>query len=115
MDQLRFREYNILFSGSDEGPHDTLGLTVLDEPCAKQSDPSVLDLQLRAVTKHSAGTSARSKKVTGGEEATRDIEKWIKDISDLHRSKPPPSVNYRHPMPDIDKLMQVITLKLQCP
>ena len=67
----------------------------------------MLDLQLRALTKHSAGTAARSKKVTGGDEATRDIEKWIKDISDLHRSKPPPSVNYRHPMPDLDKLMQV--------
>ena len=30
---------------------DTLGLTVLDEPCAKQSDPTVLDLQLRAISK----------------------------------------------------------------
>ena len=30
---------------------DTLGLTVLDEPCAKQSDPVVLDLQLRAISK----------------------------------------------------------------
>lgn len=30
---------------------DTLGLTVLDEPCAKQSDPHVLDLTLRSLTK----------------------------------------------------------------
>ena len=28
-----------------------LGLTLLDEPCAKQSDPTVLDLQLRAFSK----------------------------------------------------------------
>ena len=28
-----------------------LGLTLLDEPCAKQSDPTVLDLQLRALSK----------------------------------------------------------------
>ena len=28
-----------------------LGLTVLDEPRAKQSDPTVLDLQLRTLTK----------------------------------------------------------------
>ena len=32
---------------------ETLGLTVLDEPCAKQSDPIVLDLRLRAVSKQS--------------------------------------------------------------
>ena len=53
------------------------------------------------------GKAARSKKVVGGEEAGKDIDKWIRDISDLHRSKPPPSVNYKHTMPDIDKLMQV--------
>ena len=34
-----------------DGKPDTLGLTVLDEPCAKQSDPTVLDLQLRAISK----------------------------------------------------------------
>ena len=32
---------------------ETLGLNVLDEPRAKQSDPTVLDLQLRTVAKHS--------------------------------------------------------------
>ena len=35
------------------------------------------------------------------------MEKWILDISDLHRSKPNPSVHYSKPMPDIDNLMQV--------
>jgi len=34
-----------------DGKADSLGLTVLDEPCAKQSDPHVLDLKLRSVTK----------------------------------------------------------------
>ena len=68
-------------SGSEE-----LGLAVLDEPTAGQSDPSVLDLQLRAVTKEVGGrVAARAKKVAGGELATRELEKWIRDISDLHR------------------------------
>lgn len=30
---------------------ETLGLNVLDEPRAKQSDPTVLDLQLRTLAK----------------------------------------------------------------
>ncbi len=32
---------------------ETLGLVVVDEPSAKQSDPTVLDLQLRTLTKQS--------------------------------------------------------------
>ena len=90
---------------------DKLGLAVLDEPAAGQSDPSVLDLQLRAVTKQTgAKKEARSKKVTGGEAVVtgKEVEQWIRDISDLHRSKPPPSVNYKHPMPEVDKIMQVL-------
>ncbi|KAH8851567.1 Intraflagellar transport protein 46 like [Schistosoma japonicum] len=34
-----------------DGKPDYLGLLVLDEPCANQSDPTVLDLQLRALSK----------------------------------------------------------------
>ena len=65
-----------------------IGLAVLAEPVAAQSDPSVLDLQLRAVTKQIGGrAAARSKKVAGGEAASKELEKWIRDISDLHRSQ----------------------------
>ena len=72
-----------------------LGLTILDEPAAKQSDPSVLDLQLRAISKRSTQKQALVKKVDNTEKSSKAIDKWIKDISDLHRSKPPPSVHYR--------------------
>ena len=34
-----------------DGKTESLGLNVLDEPRAKQSDPTILDLQLRALTK----------------------------------------------------------------
>lgn len=37
-----------------DGKTESLGLTVLDEPCAKQSDRTVLDLQIRAVSKQTA-------------------------------------------------------------
>ena len=78
----------------------------MDEPAAKQSDPSVLDLQLRAVMKQSAQKSVVIKKIESGEKNSKAIDKWIKDISDLHRSKPPPTVHYNKPMPDLDQLMQ---------
>ncbi|GBG90504.1 hypothetical protein CBR_g50849 [Chara braunii] len=34
------------------------------------------------------------------------ITSWISSINDLHKSKPPPQVNYSKAMPDIEKLMQ---------
>lgn len=84
---------------------ETLGLTVLDEPSAKQSDPSVLELHMRVVTKQtSSGTRSRVKRVQGQD--VTSLEKWIHDISDLHRSKPAPTIHYSKTMPDIDNLMQ---------
>ncbi|XP_023344942.1 intraflagellar transport protein 46 homolog [Eurytemora carolleeae] len=87
-----------------DGTPEMIGLKVLDEPAAQQSDPSVLELQIRVVSKQSASTSARVKRVAG--EQSKDVEKWIRDISDLHRSKPNPTVHYNKPMPEIDLLMQ---------
>ncbi len=73
---------------------DGLGENVLDEPCAFQSDPSVLDLRLRAMAKQSSARAVVVKKVENTSRNTKIIENWIKDISDLHRSKPSPSIHY---------------------
>lgn len=85
---------------------DTLGLTVLDEPCAKQSDPTVLDLQLRAISKQTTAKTLVVKSLDSAEKNPKAIESWIESIRDLHRSKPPPNVHYSRNMPDIDTLMQ---------
>ncbi|XP_038065243.1 intraflagellar transport protein 46 homolog isoform X2 [Patiria miniata] len=85
---------------------DTLGLTVLDEPCAKQSDPTVLDLTLRAISKQ---TTTKAMQVRSIDEASKNpklVQNWIESISNLHRSKPPPTVHYNKTMPDIESLMQ---------
>ena len=81
-----------------------LGLKVLDEPSAKQSDPNVLELHMRVVSKQSSSKARKIKKVVGHDVGS--MEKWIRDISDLHRSKPAPTVHYHKSMPDIDSLMQ---------
>jgi len=71
-----------------------LGIKSLDEPSAFQSDPSVLDLRLRAMAKQSSAKAIVVKKVENVGKNSKVIENWIKDISDLHRSKPSPSVHY---------------------
>ncbi|RZF32127.1 hypothetical protein LSTR_LSTR003990 [Laodelphax striatellus] len=97
---------------------DDIGLRVLDEPCANQSEPAVLYLQLRAGTKQTSAKPCRSafininlkswvvKKVEDAEKNPKAIDRWIRDISELHKSKPAPNVHYTKPMPDVDNLMQ---------
>ncbi|KAH1005924.1 hypothetical protein HUJ04_006823 [Dendroctonus ponderosae] len=87
-----------------------LGLVVLDEPASNQSDPALLHLQLRAENDSLMTSSEQKhivvKKISNVEKNSKVIEKWIKDVSHLHKSKCSPVVRYSQPMPDIDDLMQ---------
>lgn len=83
-----------------------LGLAFIDEPCAKQSDPTVLDLQIRAISKQTHFRAMQVSSVEDAEKNPRAIESWVNSISELHRQKPPPSVHYAKNMPDIESLMQ---------
>ncbi len=51
-----------------DGKEDSLGLTVLDEPSSKQTDPHVLKLQMRYTSKQPMATSLPS------------VKKLLKDI-----------------------------------
>jgi intraflagellar transport protein 46 len=90
-----------------DGKADSLGLTTLDEPASVQSDPTVLTLQLRAVSKSSGAQPMMVRSVEHAEKDPKAITNWISSISDLHRHKPAPSVRYTKPMPDIEALMQI--------
>jgi len=86
---------------------DTIGLTVLDEPAAVQTDRAALEMQLRAFTKKS-GLAAQN--VTSIEDAGNNaaaIHKWIASVNELHTSKPQTTIAFSKPMPDIEALMQV--------
>ncbi|XP_018648614.1 hypothetical protein Smp_142670, partial [Schistosoma mansoni] len=64
-----------------DGKPDYLGLLVLDEPCANQSDPTVLNLQLRALSKQTATKQVIVKSLKNAEKQTKVIENWIKSIT----------------------------------
>ncbi|XP_030648926.1 intraflagellar transport protein 46 homolog isoform X2 [Chanos chanos] len=89
-----------------DGKLDNLGLLVLDEPSTKQSDPTVLSLWLSENSKQHNVTEVKVKSVENPEKNPKAVENWIESISELHRSKPPATVHYTRPMPDIDTLMQ---------
>lgn len=88
-----------------DGSNDELGLKLLDEPSASQSDPTVLELQLRATSKKLQYGDVVVRSIENAAKNPLAIEKWIQNVSDLHRSKPPVQVHYRKNMPDIDSLM----------
>eukprot|EP00069_Balaena_mysticetus_P022020 bmy_03267T0 len=90
-----------------DGKPDSLGLLVLDEPSTKQSDPTVLSLWLTENSKqHNVTQHMKVKSLEDAEKNPKAIDTWIESISELHRSKPPATVHYTRPMPDIDMLMQ---------
>ncbi|XP_072094265.1 intraflagellar transport protein 46 homolog isoform X1 [Mobula birostris] len=89
-----------------DGKLDNLGLIPLDEPCAKQSDPTVLSLWLTENSKQHSITQLKVKSLENVEKNPKALDNWIESISELHRSKPPANVHYTKPMPDIESLMQ---------
>ena len=90
-----------------DGKPDDLGLIVVDEPSAEQSDPTVLELQMRAITKKHNLEPMVVRSIENAAHNSKDVQRWIDSIEDLHRSKPPPQVHYTKNMPDIESLMQI--------
>merc|ERR1711871_1693882 len=88
-----------------DGKPEDIGLQFVDEPNSSQSDHTVLELQLRAKSKKRLG-EAKVSSIEHADKEPDQIAKWIKDIDNLHRDKPPPEVNYSKPMPEIEALMQ---------
>ncbi|KAI5057460.1 hypothetical protein GOP47_0027475 [Adiantum capillus-veneris] len=88
-----------------DGIPDYLGLKVLDESGPVQTDPAVVALQLRASSMQSSHHLAEVPTVEEPERNPRKIEAWIESMREFHRSKPPSSVTYSKPMPDMEKLV----------
>lgn len=84
----------------------SLGLDVVDEPSAAQSDSTLLDIHIRQIDKTAISKAVAVKSVEAAEDNPRAVESWINSISELHRQKPPQSVHYSKAMPDIETLMQ---------
>lgn len=67
----------------------------------------MLELQLRAMSKKQQYGDVSVRSIENAEKSPLAIEKWISNISELHRSKPPPQVHYHKNMPEIEGLMEV--------
>jgi len=90
-----------------DGKANILGTQRLDEPSLNHSDPAILDLQLRSLSKGQDLQPIEVRSIENSEKCPKEIENWIKRIDDLNRSKPAPTVQYSRRMPDIEQLMEV--------
>lgn len=93
-----------------DGKEDNLGFIVVDEPSSNQSDPHVLDLFFRTLSKQSTNEVRQPSAIKSVESNnTKAVDSWIRNISALQKNKPVQTVNYQRSMPNIDSLMQVWT------
>eukprot|EP00736_Rhodelphis_marinus_P002288 Rmarinus@m.16299 len=86
---------------------DQLGFELLDEPGPDQTDPAVLEMELRAMSKRAVAQKMRVPSLENAQKTPAQIDAWIKNIAELHSRRPPPTVQYNKPMPDTERLMQV--------
>jgi intraflagellar transport protein 46 len=89
-----------------DGSKEDLGITVLDEPALNHEDKTVLEhkyVQSKNVVR-AAPIDVDS--IEHADKKPKEVSRWINSVSDLHKSRPPPTVNYTKNMPDIDTLMQ---------
>ena len=92
-----------------EKKDEDLGLKFLDEPSSSQSDPTVLELQLRAMSKKLQYGDVVVRSIDNASKNPIAIEKWIQSISDLHRSRPPPQVSSSKPQQDhVNRLVELL-------
>jgi len=87
-----------------DGVPDGLGLYVVDEPALVQSDPAILELQLKAKMKKRRNTTI-VRSIENAANNPYEIENWIQSVEDLHRSKPPPEVLYKFEPPDVEEIL----------
>lgn len=90
-----------------DGKDDGLGLKVLDEPAATLTDPTVLEIQLKQISKTTnlINVPVAVRSIENADKNPQKITTWVKKIDEVHVGRGQPTVNYSWPV-DIEKLMQ---------
>ncbi|KAL4420487.1 hypothetical protein ABPG75_010143 [Micractinium tetrahymenae] len=108
-----------------DGEPDFLGLTVLDEPALRQSDPAAVALQLRHQLRLQGGGGSSSSGGAGGEgglpplgwvadpaRQPQGLDDWIQQVEGLHQEAASAATLAPAP-PDLERLMQAWSPEVQ--
>jgi intraflagellar transport protein 46 len=88
-----------------DGNKEDLGIAQLDEPALNCEDKTVLELKYVQTKNVVRATPMNVDSIDQAEKKPKEISRWINSVQDLHKTRPPPTVNYTKQMPDFDELM----------
>jgi intraflagellar transport protein 46 len=89
-----------------DGTKEDLGITVLDEPSLNHEDKTVLEMRYIQEKNVVRPALLNVESIENADKKPKEISRWINSVADLHKTRPPPTVNYTKQMPDFDRLMQ---------
>jgi len=78
---------------------------MLDEPSLNHEDKTVLELKYIQSKNVVRSTPMTVDSIENADKKPKEISRWISSVQDLHKTRPPPTVNYTKQMPDADTLM----------
>lgn len=82
-----------------------LGIMVLDEPALNNEDKTVLELKYVQSKNVTRAAPINVDAIEQADKKPKEVSRWITSVQDLHKTRPPPTVNYTKNMPDIETLM----------
>ena len=97
-----------------DGAKEDLGITQLDEPALNCEDKTVLELKYVQGKNVVRAAPVTVDSIENADKKPKDVSRWINSVQDLHKTRPPPTVNYSKQMPDFDEqLMQEMNPELE--
>ena len=96
-----------------DGQKEDLGIAQLDEPALNCEDKTVLELKYVQGKNVVRATPVTVDSIEGADKKPKEISRWINSVQDLHKTRPPPTVNYTKQMPDFDNLMSELAPELE--
>lgn len=89
-----------------DGTKEDLGIIVLDEPALNNEDKTVLELKYVQSKNVVRSAPMDVDSIDSADKKPKEIQRWISAVQDLHKTRPPPTVNYSKAMPEFDLLME---------
>ena len=89
-----------------DGQAEDLGIAVLDEPALNSEDKTVLELKYVQSKNVVRSAPMDVDSIDNADKKPKEIGRWITAVQDLHKTRPPPTVNYSKAMPEFDTLME---------
>jgi len=95
------------------GEKEDLGINMLDEPALNCEDKTVLELKYVQTKNVVRAVPMQVDSIEGADKKSKEVNRWINSVQDLHKTRPPPTVNYSKQMPDFDQLMSELNPQME--